>query len=521
MPQQHFGAAVACAQESEWEVFCRLITHDDRNSYYVVSSDASGSWADTAVKKESLPALGFNATANYYMTHNGFTSCCRKANEVRQLNALFFDLDCHNLPAPETRAAVSDTIQAINASVQSSALPEPTMLIDSGRGVQLFFVLERSVPCRLAQNNSGEKGVVLFQHVQQQLARAIAAAISHVKGISVDQATFDASRVSRIPGTFNVKANRFATLVRASERFYSLAELASFTARLALRSFSSKNARRTHTHTATLIKYQPLMMSRLAKLVELQQYRQFDCFGTRELMSFVFYNTAVQIYSRENAVERLRAFNARFTTPLANSEIKGIVSSVDSVVNVRGEKGYYLIGAQRLTELLALTPEEIVAVNFFESRRSIQRKEAKRQTAQKRVRRNKHIVELYNQGFTQAAIARKASCSIRTVASVIKTAKQEKRQQAIYNKFSLNRYNKQHAILCNFLSYESLKCSLLSSSIIWREPMPSFFSASSPFPMTKTLWSATFVTSQRAFTSVYAYVLVRWRVLIRTVRLIQ
>ena len=527
MPQQHFSTAVACAEASEWEVFYRLITHDDRNSYYVVSSDASGSWADTAVKKESLPALGFNATANFYMTHNGFTSCCRKADQTRQLNALFFDLDCHDRPATETRGIVSETIQAIEDAVHNGVLPEPTMLIDSGRGIQLFYVLERSIPCRIAQNNANEKGIALFQHVQKQLASVIGTVIKHVDGIAVDQATFDASRVSRIPGTYNVKAKQFARLVHAADRFYSLSYLAGFTARFAVRTLSAQKNRRAFGRATAIVKYQPLMISRLGKLIELQKHRRYNCEGTRELMSFVFYNTAVQIYSRANAVERLRAFNARFTTPLLASELKGIVSSVDSVVNVRGEQGYYLIGAQRLTELLALTPQEIAAVNFFESRRAIQRKEAKRATARNRKERNNRILELHTQGFTQAAIANAVSCSARTVASVLKTARQHKQQAAIYNKLIGNRYNNKQSILCNFLSYESLKCcgspkltlapSFQKQAFLSSFPVGSFLSF-----MTKTLCSTTFVTSQRVPTVVLyrSYAELRFA-LMRFVRLVQ
>lgn len=525
MPQQHFSAAVACAQESEWEVFCRLITHDDRNSYYVVSSDASGSWTDTAVKKESLPALGFNARARFYMTHNGFTSCCRKASQARQLNALFFDLDCHDRPATETRAIVSETIQAISAAVRDNALPEPTMLIDSGRGVQLFYVLERSIPCRLAKNEVNEKGIGLFQHVQKQLANAIDTAIKRVSGISVDKATFDVSRVSRIPGTYNAKAKRYAKLVQASEKFYGLAELARFAAKSAIHSISNQKRTRAFTHTATIMNYQPLMMSRLAKVIELQKYRHYDCAGVRELMSFVFYNTAVQIYSRNNAVERLRFFNAHFNSPLANSELEGIVDSVDSVVNVRGEQGYYLIGAQRLTELLALTPKEIIAINFFESRRSIQRKEAKRLTAQKRNERNNRIIELHSQGFTQAAIANELTCSVRTVASVLKAHKQTQRRRKRHNNFFLNRYNNKQSILCNFLSYESLKWHCGASgqvALFAATPLAMRSHLALLPPLTKTLWAMTFVILQRVSLPVfYSTYVTRSYALLRFVRLVQ
>ena len=152
MPQPPVGAKVSHVQESEWEIFRTLITHDDRNSYYVVSSDASGSWEDTAVKNESLSAIGFNAKSAYYMTHNGFTSACRKSEQVRQLNTLFFDLDCHDRDLQETRAIVSQTLDTLKQAVGGGTLPQPTMTIDTGRGVQLFYILTRSSPYRVSAN---------------------------------------------------------------------------------------------------------------------------------------------------------------------------------------------------------------------------------------------------------------------------------------------------------------------------------------------------------------------------------
>ena len=211
MPQPPVGAAVSRVQESEWEIFRTLITHDDRNSYYVVSSDASGSWEDTAVKSESLSAIGFNTKSAYYMTHNGFTSACRKSEQVRQLNTLFFDLDCHDRDLQETRAIVGQTLSALKTAVGDGTLPQPTMTIDTGRGVQLFYVLTRSIPYRVSANGQVNiKSVKLFENVQKRMASLLDSVVSSIKGMSVDRATFDVSRVSRIPGTFNAKARRYA-----------------------------------------------------------------------------------------------------------------------------------------------------------------------------------------------------------------------------------------------------------------------------------------------------------------------
>lgn len=463
MPQPPVGATVSHVQESEWEIFRTLITHDDRNSYYVVSSDASGSWEDTAVKSESLSAIGFNTKSAYYMTHNGFTSACRKSEQVRQLNTLFFDLDCHDRDLQETRAIVCQTLDTLKQAVGDETLPQPTMTIDTGRGVQLFYVLTRSIPYRVSANGQVNiKSVKFFENVQKRMASLLDSVVSSIRGISVDRATFDVSRVSRIPGTFNAKAGRYASLCDYSfDALYSLSKLSELIPARTEQPSYKTDLKRVFKKTSSIINYQPLLKSRLAKIIELQKLRNFNCEGNRELMSFVFYNTAVQVYPHEIAQQKLGSFNNNFMNPLNASELKGIIKSVDSVTNLRGEQGYYLIGANRLRELLAMKLEEEVAINFFESKRSVLRKEAKRVTKEKRDQRNTRIVTLYRQGsHTYASIAKQVMCSVRTVATVISAYKQKQRQHVLVN---VSRYNKKVLNACNFLSYEFKKCLLPQS----------------------------------------------------------
>lgn len=487
MPQPPVGATVSHVQESEWEIFRTLITHDDRNSYYVVSSDASGSWEDTAVKSESLSVIGFNTKSAYYMTHNGFTSACRKSEQVRQLNTLFFDLDCHDRDLQETRAIVSQTLDTLKQAVGGGTLPQPTMTIDTGRGVQLFYVLTRSIPYRVSANGQVNiKSVKLFENVQKRMASLLDSVVSSIRGISVDRATFDVSRVSRIPGTFNAKAGRYASLCDYSfDALYSLSKLSELIPARTEQPNYKTDLKRAFKKTSSIINYQPLLKSRLAKIIELQKLRNFNCEGNRELMSFVFYNTAVQVYPHEVAQQKLSSFNNNFINPLNVSELNGITKSVDSVTNMRGEQGYYLIGANRLRELLTMTLEEEVAINFFESKRSVLRKEAKRITKEKREQRNARIVTLYRQGsYTYASIAKQVMCSVRTVATVISSYKQNQHQRVLVN---LTRYNKKILDACNFLSYEFKECLLFQS--------PRFFvTFSYCSPLTETLPASVSVT---------------------------
>ena len=424
----------APAFESDRDKFFRLLMHDDRRSFYVISSDASGAWADTALTADALSSYQFDTAHNYYVTHNGFTGRRRLSVRTRQLNALFFDLDCHEAPPSECERLIRAITGRLSAAVQTAVLPKPTMIVDSGRGVHVYYVLDRSVPYRFKNTGEiNEPGISFFHHVQSQLANLLDELLADVDGVKVDRAVFDTTRVSRIPNTYNTKARRHARLVFAEETFHSLSDLNSFKAVAPAK--KSALPHKAPNKRAVILKYDRLLLSRLNKIAELQEYRKFDCRGTRERMCFVYYNTAVQIYRGDDAWDSLMAFNARFNAPLAVSELEGIRASVSKVRNIKGEVGYYVLSASKVIELLALTDEEIEATHFFASKRMVERMEAKRKTKERRAARDERIVGLYKKGgMTQQQVANEVGCSPRTVYVALKSAgltgKREKAMQA-------------------------------------------------------------------------------------------
>lgn len=400
------------------QVFFSMLTVDDRNSYYILSSDESGAWVDTAIRRAQLLHLRFDSTHNYYLTHNGFSEKRRRMQSTRQLNALFYDLDCHGASEFECRRLVAESQRRIQDAVEHGILPQPSMIVDSGRGLHLYYMLERSIPYYLRQGGQlavNEKGVGYFKDVQARLANILDEVLAGLDGLTVDRAVFDHTRVARIPGTYNPKAKRYAQLTGGSYECYQLSNLATYRPQKAPASIS-KNSKK-----AQVITFNHLMLSRLKKVAELQEYRGFECEGTRELMAFVYYNTAVQIYQRENAKERLVAFNNRFKKPLPQQELDGIYNAVDTVVNIKGDKGYYILKADTLIRLLALTDKEIEDLHFFASKRLTDRLEAKRQTREKKDARNKRVCELYAQrNMTQQEVADAVGCSVRTVYTILK-----------------------------------------------------------------------------------------------------
>ena len=421
------AAAPASLCSDEARVFLDILTHDDHNSHYVLARRAAGgAWSETAIKAGDYAALSFADNADYYLTRNGFTGRRRLLNRVRQINALMFDIDCHGgnsaLVLPDLTACV---LQAIN----DGSLPEPSLLVDTGRGLHLYFVLHRATPYRVKGGSVNERGLKFVKDVEASLAASIERVVSGIPGAQLDRSVFDFARVGRVPGSFNAAAGRRCTLLAHSQALYTLEDLKAYAAPAAA---SAANAAPAAPRRGRLMKFDRLMGARLRKVEELQAFRGFDCYGSRQNMCFVYYNTATQIYGPEEALSLTLRYNARFKSPLPEADIRAISRTVDKVViqfgACKGQKGFYPLKAGNLAEKLGMSAEEAKQTNFFASKRMEDRMAAREATVTKRKNRNAEIVRLYaKEGLTQAEVVSalagsEFACCLRTVASVIKRA---------------------------------------------------------------------------------------------------
>lgn len=404
---------VQISPQDQAAIFFGMLTHDDHNSNYVVSRLQDGSWVERAYRAEDLTDLRFDPNSAYYITRNGFTGRHRRVQDARQVNALMFDIDCHG---KNPRASVPLVIAALSNAFATASLPLPSLQVDTGRGVQLYYVLQKATPCRTRSGAINAKGLDYVHDVEMGLSERLKRLIAHIPAAQVDESVYDLARVGRIPGTWNPKAKCNARLIGHSFAFHTLASLLAYRHTPAPQSARPKTGR--------MIVFDRLMTLRLTNVENLQKLRNCDCHGSRESLCFVHYNTATQIYGPDAAFAHTLAFNARFTHPLPEADIAQIKRSVDNVTVVhgkhKGEKGFYPLSLQSLIEKLRMTQEEAYAAGFFSSSRQLVRAQAKQDTTQRRDKRNQAIVALCSShGFTQKAAADHVGCSVRTVASVM------------------------------------------------------------------------------------------------------
>lgn len=137
-------------------------------------------------------------------------------------------------------------------------------------------------------------------------------------------------------------------------------------------------------------------------------------------MTFIYYNSAVQIYDKDTAVNKTFEFADRFQTcnePFTKAQVKAIIRKVDSNIT-KDYRGYYMITKEWIMDKLAITDIEAGEIGISKSINSRARK--KRANKAAKAERNNKILEMASNGIKHADIAKELGISRRTVQSVLK-----------------------------------------------------------------------------------------------------
>jgi hypothetical protein len=117
----------------------------------------------------------------------------RSSNDLRYLTACFVDLDCHS-----KGISVGQAIGAVIDAQDSNAIPPPSVLARSGRGVWCLWLL-------VDKEGGLQKG---FADQERVWARIQNTLTSRLATLAADEKARDSSRLTRIPGSLNSKANK-------------------------------------------------------------------------------------------------------------------------------------------------------------------------------------------------------------------------------------------------------------------------------------------------------------------------
>lgn len=331
---------------------------------------------------------------NTYVTVNSFSGVKRKNSNLFAINGIFIDIDGHNLKPDEIVQAKINTVSVINDAIKEGRLCNYTAMTDSGRGIGLLFLYDRSI----AAHGNTERQIKFHKSLYNKMIKLIEKLLNEYNGVmlSVDKGVKDAARLCGLPGTYNYNARAYRRNIKINpDARYSLSQIADicgFEPTKKQKKKANKDMRNV----------EGLGQSRADKLRRLQASRK-DWQGYHHQLCFIYYNTVKLYMDESEAAEALEEFNWSFADyGIDRAEIRGIIRSS------KGNGAAYCFTNAYIMNSLNLNERE--AAEFkFETAESRELK--KIETLKKKLARDKMVVhailscETYNEVVCLTGVA--------------------------------------------------------------------------------------------------------------------
>lgn len=418
--------------EQKQYMFMSALHHDHRNGKTLLRVISDHEVVMSRFDNNLKKLIATELDGNIYVSVNDFK------NEHMMpycLNAMFFDLDGHNFESKEElESAKQNTMNALNQAVEAGILMRWSVCNDSGRGLQFFYILNRSIKVSVKT-----KSMVNFFHATYRdmtiLLKEILEAYDDVT-LSVDDNVRDMQRICRMPETYNLKENARCKCIMKefntdeNEKFvtYTLNELAVMSGydgfqkeRYRMNAEARKeavNKRQEIAANKTDEEKELFLHRRMKQLEEIQTYRS-NWTGYRQTFCFIYYNTVIQIMSHNDAGSKLEQFNDNFGNGIETKQLCNIISEVK-------KHGFYKFSSKYIIEALDLSRSEIKRSNILVSSERQERKEKMIDYKTKRDelvvsliccgQKYESIVDTVNETFKETG----KSISLRTVKNIAK-----------------------------------------------------------------------------------------------------
>lgn len=365
----------------------------------------------------------FEGKEDIYITPNTMYIPKRKSSNVRQFRALFQDMDIVQLGFEK-----AETVYMIWGLYYEGKIPKPTMIIDSGRGIHVYWRIE----------NAPYGAWNTWQELQDYL-------YYQLKHIGADKKATDSARVLRLPNTINSKNNSDCKVLYIDEdTTYSMYDLREEYLNYKPKSTQLKfHEAKTGTSTKVIpnkfFNSYSLHLARIDDVETLCKLRNYDIKGNRNAILHCYaYWKGITIRDEDSLREDVYSLNSAFIEPLKATEVDAILRCVPKAIDkfiayeqglrsgevkrvTKGmrDKGGYWYKNETLIEIFDITVEEgrqlktIISTEEKYYRNNKRRKESRRnengltnkQQELKDLR--KQIFELREKRFTTKEIAKK------------------------------------------------------------------------------------------------------------------
>ena len=412
-------------------------------------------------------ALIWASTNDSYVSANPFDGICSEKGMMLRteqhcvgINELHFDIDILHGDFEEYPCELADQVMEVLIPELLNFLPEPTMIVSSGRGLTWIYRYDKLIEDPSIEEMVGKRKTVI--HENEQVLRHDAAyrriveklhAVYDPEVIDFDTTITDHSRICRIPGTINRKAGRYATLISCNpelrynpDELYRLLGVSSEPILSDKKIERKKNTKKkpasgqvvsdtqkgqrekaipANAIPFTPVEYRTAAKARIPKMEKIPDEITLIDGSGRHRFIFVYYCHCRLLYLQPVAADMARALNSRFTEPLSDVELENQIERIDvhyeTDYNMHGD-GCYIFKTETFETFLPIGKEKAREMGFLRSKEL--REKCKKNQAEAEDR-DREIAELWLDGCTAQEISEelqeKYKCvSLATIKRVLK-----------------------------------------------------------------------------------------------------
>ncbi|NFN46906.1 DNA-binding response regulator [Clostridium botulinum] len=292
---------------------------------------------------------------NIYISLNTFYSTYRRLEYLKELKAHFIDLDIY-----KTKFTKEQILMTLDSEYFNKSIPRPNLIIDSGRGLYLIWIIN-SVP---------SQALPLWKAIEEYL-------YNQLKQFGADRQALDATRVLRVPGSINSKSN---TVVEVLEQYNYIYDLREIQSEYLPELTPVKEKKKGRPKRVVFVhRERSLYYARIQDIIKLCEIREYDLKGQREFLLFLYrYWLCYFTEDAQKALEDTLELNRGFLLPLYENEVIRATRSAETVFKNKDKQ--YKYKNDTLIELLEITEEEqkhmstIISKNEYKRRDRVYQK---------------------------------------------------------------------------------------------------------------------------------------------------
>ena len=340
---------------------------------------------------------------NIYITLNTFFKPYRRLECIKELNALFIDLDYY-----KTKFTKEQIIMNLEADYFNKIIPSTNYIIDSGRGLALIWLINK-VP---------SKAIPLWKAIEEYL-------YNKLKEFGADRQALDATRILRVPGSINSKSKTVVSIIDEYDYIYDLREIQ----KEYLPELKPKEKKKGRPKKINYVyRERSLYYARIQDITKLCELREYDLRGHREIILFLYrYYLCSFTEDVQKALEDVLELNSMFIYPLKENEVIRATRSAEKCYLDKNKE--YKYKNETLIDLLEITEDEekymttIISKNEYKRRDRVYQKnkyqmklklEGKISEKEKLSQRRAKIKDLLAEGLEQKDICLQLNISKRT-----------------------------------------------------------------------------------------------------------